>query len=226
MLDKTPKTDPTKLVNKKTDIPSKPVEKIVITPPNFRVADVTINGTAPYVMNRMSSASRLAMIAKQEAGEVSRKNKKREPKDFDKVFKSAMHVSTEGWYGIPASSIRSAMVSACRTVGYQMTRAKLCLFVEHDGIDAEDGSPLVKLNGTPKRKDIAVKLADGSTDIIPRPFFEKWKAVIRVKWDADQFSPSDVMNLMARVGVQVGIGAGRPDSKNSTGCGWGTFSIE
>jgi hypothetical protein len=31
---------------------------------------------------------------------------------------------------------------------------------------------------------------------------------------------------MHRVGAQVGIGEGRPDSKNSTGMGWGTFEIK
>lgn len=36
----------------------------------------------------------------------------------------------------------------------------------------------------------------------------------------------DVANLMNRVGAQVGIGEGRPDSKNSAGMGWGLFSIE
>ena len=64
------------------------------------------------------------------------------------------------------------MVSACRTVGFAMTRAKLCLFVEHDGYDKEDGQPLIKLVGKPIRKDMPVKLADGSTDIIARPFFQ------------------------------------------------------
>jgi len=33
-------------------------------------------------------------------------------------------------------------------------------------------------------------------------------------------------NLLARAGLQVGIGEGRPDSKNSAGMGWGLFQIE
>ena len=35
----------------------------------------------------------------------------------------------------------------------------------------------------------------------------------------------DVVNLMARVGMQVGIGEGRPDSKASAGLGNGLFQI-
>lgn len=40
------------------------------------------------------------------------------------------------------------------------------------------------------------------------------------------FSHNDIVNLMMRVGQQVGIGEGRPDSKNSAGMGWGLFDIQ
>jgi hypothetical protein len=48
---------------------------------------------------------------------------------------------------------------------------------------------------------------------------------LRFRYDADQFTASDVVNLIARAGMQVGICEGRPDSSNSTGMGWGTFEI-
>ena len=52
-----------------------------------------------------------------------------------------------------------------------------------------------------------------------------WSATVRVKFDADMFSLSDVINLFMRAGQQVGIGEGRPDSKKSHGMGWGTFHV-
>jgi len=39
------------------------------------------------------------------------------------------------------------------------------------------------------------------------------------------FSGADIANLVLRAGIQVGIGEGRPFSKNSCGMGWGTFEI-
>ena len=36
---------------------------------------------------------------------------------------------------------------------------------------------------------------------------------------------ADVVNLIARVGIQVGIGEGRPDSKMSAGLGYGLFEL-
>lgn len=217
MLKKTPKNEPTE---------STPKTSVIISPPNFQIAKIKIRGTAPYVMNKMSSDNRRKMMEKQESGERSKKGQKREPKNFDAVYQGAMHISKDGWHGIPASSLRAAMISACRVVGFQMTRAKLCVFVEADGIDEDDGQPLIKIIGKPRRRDMAVKLADGSTDIIARPFFDEWSAMVTLKWDGDQFSASDVLNLLSRAGQQVGIGAGRPDSKASTGMGWGTFVVE
>jgi hypothetical protein len=55
--------------------------------------------------------------------------------------------------------------------------------------------------------------------------YRDWAAKLTVKFDRSQFKPVDIVNLVARVGGQVGVGAGRPDSKSSAGCGWGTFQI-
>jgi hypothetical protein len=201
---------------------------LTISAPNFQSAKVKIIGTAPLVMNKMSSQNRQKMIADMEKGSQTKKGTKRPPKDFDAVYKGAMHIADAGWYGIPASALRTAMVDACRLVGFKMTIAKLSVFIDPpDGFDKDDGQPLVRLTvGEPVRKDHAVKLANGSTDILARPFFYPWAAEPTLTWDGDQFSATDVINLLARVGGQVGVGAGRPNSKNSTGMGWGTFKVE
>jgi hypothetical protein len=36
----------------------------------------------------------------------------------------------------------------------------------------------------------------------------------------------DIVNLLARMGEQVGIGEGRADSRNSAGLGFGAFKVE
>lgn len=199
-------------------------EVAVISRPNFQSAVFHIKGTA-LVMNKFSSTNRHAMMEKQQQGSQSRKGKQRKAKDFNAVYEGAMHKMADGRYGFAAPGLRNALISACRLVGFKMTIAKLSIFVEADGLDEDDGTPLVAIAGAPVRKDMAVRLADGSTDIIARPFFEEWSADVRLKWDADQFSSQDVANLLMRAGTQVGIGAGRHDSKSSTGMGWGTFEV-
>jgi len=106
-----------------------------------------------------------------------------------------------------------------------MTRAKLAVFIEADDIDVVDGIPLVTLNGTPEKVEHYVRNETGVVDIRVRAMFREWSIKLRVKYDADMFSLSDISNLLLRVGMQVGIGEGRPDGKKSAGMGWGTFRI-
>lgn len=197
-----------------------------ITPPNMQVIVVRLTGTAPLVTCRFSEKAFGEMKDKQEKGSIATKGKKREAKDFDQAFRGACHVSREGWYGVHAGAFRNAMIAACRLVNFKMTLAKLSLFVTADGVDRVDGVPLVRiLGGEPERIDLPVRNATGVIDIRSRPIWHEWAIDLRVRFDADQFTAEDVVNLLMRVGEQVGIGEGRANSRQSAGVGWGHFSV-
>lgn len=200
---------------------------VVIDRPKFETATLKIQGTSPYVQNAFSRREMDKMMATQMAGSVAKKGTKRAPKDFEASYEAAMHRSKEGWIGIPAPAFRNGSISACRIVGFKMTLAKLSVFVEADGFDVESGEPLVRITkGEPRQHFAQVRNANGGTDIRCRPMWsEGWEASVRVRWDADQFSASDVYNLFARVGAQVGVGEGRADSRASAGMGWGHFQL-
>ena len=163
----------------------------------------------------------------QEAGSTQKGKKHREPKNFEQCYEEAKHVSEDGWLGIAASSFRNGAISACRTVGYAMTLAKLAIFVEADGYDKGDGTPLVRLiKGEPQMWIAPTRNATGVMDLRARPMWrEGWQIRLRIRYDADMLTESDVVNLINRVGIQVGIGEGRPDSKKSAGIGLGLFKI-
>jgi len=127
---------------------------------------------------------------------------------------------------MPASCFRNAMISACRLVNFKMTLGRLGIFVEPDGFDRESGEPLVRIDGEPRQHESMVRLVTGVADLRVRAMWEQWGADVRIRFDADMFTLQDVANLLARVGAQVGIGEGRPDSKNSAGQGWGLFQLE
>lgn len=205
-----------------------PSRSVVIPPPNFQTGIFKIRGTAPYVQNKFSQKA-LEMMRQAQEEDSTKKSKKpkREPKNFQETYEQAKHISRQGWIGIPAGSIRKAMISACRIVSFKMTLAKLSVFVESDGFDATDGTPLIKItHGEPHVLEARVLVGIGQADIRWRPQWdEDWTATVRIRFDADQFSIEDVTNLLSRVGLQVGLGEGRPDSKNSAGMGWGTFEI-
>lgn len=202
---------------------------VIITPPNFQYALISIKGTAPLVINRKSKRVEEEIRGQQEAGGKSKNTKRiRKPKDFERLFNDARFKAPEGWDGINASAFRNAMISACRVAGFVMTRAKLSLFIEPDGFDVIDGTPLVRIRSKkePEMSVMSVILpTTKKPDLASRPMWREWGCELKIKFDADQFGLEDVVNLMARVGGQVGICCGRPDSKDSNGIGFGTFEI-
>lgn len=200
-------------------------QNITISAPNLAIAEFKIEGTAPYVQLRFSEKALNQMKEKMEAGSVAKKGKKRAPRDFDDDYKQAFRKPSKGGYGIPASAFRNAMISACKIVGFHMTKAKLAVFIVADDFDLSDGVPLVKLEGKPEKVEHYVRNETGVVDIRVRAMWRSWKAKVKVQYDADMFSLEDISNLMLRVGMQVGIGEGRPDGKKSAGMGWGTFQI-
>lgn len=198
-------------------------EAVVIRPANVKTIEFCIEGTAPLVQARFSKKAEL--MAKMAQGSAAKNKRERKARDYEQEMKDAMHTSKEGWQGIPAPAFRAGMISACRLVGFKMTLAKLSVFIEHDGIDEMDGVPLIRFEGTPEINTMHTRNATGVVDVRSRPMWREWSAKVRVRYDADQFSAEDVANLMQRVGLQVGIGEGRPDSRSSAGLGWGTFKL-
>jgi hypothetical protein len=199
---------------------------VVITPPDIRVIQLQIEGTSPLVINKFSAKAKEIMMATQMAGSTAKSRKVREAKDFEDLYNGARHVSTQGWDGIHAASFRNAAISACRAAGFVMTKAKLAIFIEPDGFDADDMTPLVRITkGEPQMVVSPCRNASGVIDLRPRPTYFPWGAELKIKYDAGILTETDVVNLLARVGMQVGIGEGRPDSKQSAGVGNGLFTI-
>lgn len=198
---------------------------ITIPAPNMQTAVFGIIGIAPLMTARFSKKAEL--MAKMAEGKSAGSKRNREARDYEKEAEDAAYRAESGEYGVNASSFRNGMISACRLVGFKMTLAKLSLFVEADGYDHRDGTPLIFVDGKWVANSMHVRNATGVVDVRTRPQWAPgWKATLRVRFDADQFTVGDVANLLARVGLQGGIGEGRPDSKSSAGLGYGLFRLE
>lgn len=197
-----------------------------IKAPNFKEAVFQIIGTSPLVIHRFSAKVKGQMRQKAEAGKTASSRKDRPAQDSEAKYNEARYISTEGWDGFHAGSIRNACISACRLVGFKMTLAKLSVFVVADGVDKDEPQiPLIKIIGKPIRQDDMARVETGQPYVTIRCAYHNWKANVRMRWDGDQFTLTDIANLLSRVGMQVGIGEGRPDSKNSAGMGWGCFVL-
>ena len=120
------------------------------------------------------------------------------------------------------------MIGAARYVdGLQMTKSKGLFFIQAQGFDKDDGTPLVRIQGCKAAHDTRpVRLESGVADLRNRPRYDKWHAEVVIDFDADAMTATDVANLLHRAGAQVGICDGRPGSTNSFGIGFGTFRVE
>jgi hypothetical protein len=205
-------------------------KSVTIQPVRFERATFKLIAArdVPIVVHRFSAKTKQEMKAKMEAGKAASSKKNREPKDTDLTFNEARYISREGWDGFHAGSLRKALISACRLVGFKMVLAKLSVFVEADGVDAQEPQiPLVRIRDCEavKQEDMA-RVETGQPYVTIRAAYHGWTARPTIRWDRDQFTLDDVTNLLSRVGQQVGLCEGRPDSKNSAGMGWGLFDIE
>ena len=202
-------------------------KKVIISKPNIVTASFEIKGVAPLVIHRFSTKTKYEMKLKMETGKAASSKKTREPKNTDDTYNESRYISPEGWDGFHASAIRAALISACRLVGFKMTLAKLSIFVVPDGWDeAEPQIPLIRIYGKPVKQEDMARVQTGQPYVTVRAAYHNWSAKVKIRFDADQFTMDDVFNLLYRVGMQVGIGEGRPDSKKSAGMGWGLFDVK
>lgn len=205
----------------------KSVTAVSIKAPNMKIAEFEIVGTAPLVIHRFSAKVKEQLKQKMETGKAAGNKKNREAKATDDLFEEARYQSPDGWDGFNAAAIRNAMISACKLVGFHMTKAKLSVFAEADGWDkVEPQIPLIRIYGKATKQEDMGRVETGQAYVIVRPAYHKWSAKVRIRWDADQFTLDDISNLIVRAGMQVGIGEGRPDSKYSNGVGWGLFNLK
>jgi len=200
---------------------------VTISAPNFKTAVFEVNGIAPLVIHRFSAKTKNEMKLKMETGKAASSKKNREAKNTDDTYNEARYISKEGWDGLHAGSIRHALISACRLVGFKMTLAKLSIFVIQDGWDAmEPQIPLIRIYGNPVKQEDMARVETGQPYVTIRAAYHGWSAKIKIRWDSDQFTADDIFNLLYRAGMQVGVGEGRPDSKKSVGMGWGLFEVK
>jgi hypothetical protein len=205
---------------------------LVIEPLKQAIMTVPIIGSTPLKILRFSQKSRDQVQATQEAGDQAKTKRRKEPKNFEEGYENAKYRCTQildgkkvTWLGLNASGIRNGCIETCRMAGYAMTKAKMSIFAVEDGFDDIDKTPLCRIFGDAEKCIDAVRNASGVIDLRPRAMWPDWRMSVRIRFDESQFSPSDIINLMIRVGQQNGLGEGRPNGTNGAGTGNGIFLV-
>jgi hypothetical protein len=203
---------------------------IKIGAPNIQTVCFEIVGTSPLVVHRFSQKAIDEMLEKMINPPKPGTRVQRKPLDPEGLYNAARFVCHQGgekWDGFNAAGLRCAMISACRLGRAKMQIAKISIFINADGLDHDQPQfNLIRIYGQRKRFDSIGRLDSGVPNPIYRPMYWPWSAKLRISFDTDQFTVEDIGNLLTRVGMQIGLCEGRPDSKNSAGQGWGLFRVK
>ena len=107
-----------------------------------------------------------------------------------------------------------------------MTRAKTAFFIQADGFDKIDGTPLLKIESKKPQHDTRPVAIVNTFDLRNRPLYPVWALTPTIDFDSDLCTPTDVANLLARAGKTIGIGELRPLGKKGFGGDYGTWTVE
>jgi len=197
---------------------------IVIRKPNRKHVQVEITGTTPLITHAWAPEVIQEMLEKQTGTKVAAPRKKKDPvKDYiDSLYfmPGSGPLDKKPRYAFRAIAFKASMVRAAKGLpGMTMTDAKLMFFVM-----GQEDNEWVEIQGVPRSRQDMVRLSgmDRKPDIRFRGEFPKWKAVVRIGYDADFINTESIINLLESAGNRVGIGERRADTEGNS---FGQFTV-
>lgn len=179
--------------------------EVDIPRPQIEILVVGIVGISPYISHKWSEKAKKQIEDKQQKKAKSAREK-RDPKA---EYLASMYEipGKKNTYGIPARAFKLAMVEACRYgEGIKMNFAKGAFFVMGDLLTIKGSKPRM-------REDfVKVPPRTGGADIRYRGEFTKWSVELQIRFNGNQISPEQIMNLISLAGFHVGVGEWRPSS--------------
>jgi len=192
------------MAGKKIDIPSVRRE----------VLELFLVGDSDLIVHRFSKKTMDIILDNQRKSVKGR----REDRDPAAEFQEARHLRPDGTDGFPASGLRKAAKEAvtwCTGISKKIVSGSL--FVT----DA-DGSNLMRIYT--EEEPVCVcdptrigKFPNKVAGLAYRPYFKNWHMKIRVLFDPSALSEQQVINLINRAGMSIGLGDWRPEKGGVNG---------
>jgi len=184
---------------------------IEINPIKVATMKVKIIGLSPFLSNKMSEDTKQMLLNKQ-LGKGVEKNKLRNPK---KEVEEKIHHIGKNKVGIPIFGIKEALIEAAPYIdGMDKKKVKGSLYI----VPEENG--LVEL----KYKKMVINEAttrDSGRNQTPRttfrPEFQDWSSEFNIRYNSQQITPEQIINLLKIAGFHMGIGSWRPQCSGSFG---------
>jgi hypothetical protein len=198
----------------------------VIPQPNIIRLQIPIRGITPLVIRRFDQKTMGDMIEEYAPG-ADTKMKTQKTKDPEKEWHKGRWLSTEGWDGVNAGSFRAATISAARFFEkVTMVELKSAIFIIADGY-ADDGTPLVRIKGTPRRFTNMCRTSGIKAAPYPnhRPMYDPWECLLNVEVNGHILSAAAAVNLFAAAGRFCGVGEWRPTATKSMTGDFGRWEL-
>ena len=193
-------------------------QKIKIPPLAFALANITLIGDTPLLVNKFSEKSKVEMLEKQ----MKRAKAAKPARDPEAEVQAALYVieskSTKKakFYGIPAGGLKNCCVSACRFIsGVPMTIARGAFQIISDNPEN-----LIEIKGSKPVIDERIVRIGGfkKTAMVRfRPRFDEWSLSFKVKYNQSIISPEQLLNLFENAGFAVGLCEHRPEKNGNNG---------
>lgn len=187
---------------------------VTIPPLEFKLADITIEGDTPLLVNKFSEKSR------REIEEKSTK-KAMKKKDFgapEEQMKEALYVidAKKEIYGVPAGGLKLCAVSAASFVdGVKKTHLRGAFQI------INDIQGLIPINGDKPTLDGRIVRVGNFGNKKPctryRPRFDNWSITFRIKYNPRMVSVDQLLNLYENAGFAVGLCEHRPEKNGNLG---------
>ena len=189
------------------------MSNFIIAAPKIRELHLQITGKSGLICHHFGEKSRRQMADTQ--AKVAKGPK--EARNPDAEYEGAFYKLDGGGYGFPCAGFKKSAIRAAKMLeGVNMTDARQMFFVEADDRDMT-GVDCVRIEGLPEMRTDTVRLAKGVSDLRYRPEFRNWSCVLKISYDEELISGSQLVNLFMRAGLQVGVGDWRPEKGGDFG---------
>ena len=203
------------MAKKKTEAKETKVE-IRLQPLNLATITVPIVGKTPLLMDRFPPEVMKGILDKQTGAAKGAKKKIRDIKD---EIKQAIHKTSTGKIGFPASGFKKGMIEAASFLGDKFFSKKLVCGALRI-INTEEGLIPIKF----KKQDVLEHAIEHNMKFSPQ--FHDWTCELVIRYDANNISGSDIVTLINYAGMYSGIGAWRAKGKSGGSGEYGSYQVK
>lgn len=182
-------------------------EEITISPVKLEDIYLKLDGVTSLLMNKFSDREKKDMVDKQ-----LKRTKEKKARDINGEIEEKIHRLPDGSVGFPTSGFKKAFVEAAPYLtGMNKKLAKGAFFVLGSLAPIEFKEQIVN--------EATVRLSGrGNVAMVRyRPEFVDWSCIVHIRYNANQISPEQVVNLANLAGFHIGVGDWTPQHSGSYG---------